>query len=254
MKNEIQGLYLSAFQKKAKGNDYYLVSVKPSLEKTTYAAFFSMWVGFRKDEKSIAEYEERAISLVDPDGVAGNFKQARQKVAVIDNNIELTAALSIGGHFLIEEKVMTDHWSEILIPKVVIDSYDQGCLDYNLFARPNLARFARGKLRMEILDRDGLRCRVCGKSPDDERYLTLEVHHIKPWEEGGITEPFNLITLCHLCHDGISEVNRRYLLQKIGINFPLQNHKIYGFEKSLRGIAHNSVTFKIERQSGELIT
>lgn len=249
MIHKFQELYLSSFTKKALGREYYLVSVKPAPDNITYAAFFSMWVGFKEDLKGKKLYEERVIGSIDPKGAKDKFKKAGEKVAVIDNENELTAALNIGGHFLIEEDVMKSHWSEILIPRVTIDSYGQGCIDYNLIAKPQLARFAKGKLRMEVMSRDNLCCRVCGKSPDDERYLTLEVHHIKPWEEGGITEPSNLITLCNLCHEGINEVNRYLLWKKIGIDFQFQNHLIYKNVPSLGHIIHNSVIFKIERGS-----
>jgi len=33
--------------------------------------------------------------------------------------------------------------------------------------------------------------------------LVLHVHHIRPWEKVGITDPKNLITLCHTCHTGL---------------------------------------------------
>lgn len=51
--------------------------------------------------------------------------------------------------------------------------------------------------RLEIMQRDGFKCRECGK--DDE---TLHVHHVaysrgEPWD----TPDHLLICLCHECHD-----------------------------------------------------
>lgn len=56
---------------------------------------------------------------------------------------------------------------------------------------------------MAVLCRDNRRCRVCGRRPDDDVDIVLEVHHIRPWAKGGATEMSNLITLCHTCHAGL---------------------------------------------------
>jgi hypothetical protein len=56
---------------------------------------------------------------------------------------------------------------------------------------------------MQVLNRDDRRCRICGRRPDDDTDLVLHVHHIRPWEKGGVTDPTNLITLCHTCHSGL---------------------------------------------------
>lgn len=48
---------------------------------------------------------------------------------------------------------------------------------------------------MGALERDGHRCRECGKAG------VLEVHHVESLEDGG--EPYevgNLLTLCRGCH------------------------------------------------------
>ncbi len=52
------------------------------------------------------------------------------------------------------------------------------------------------KVRLEVLDRDGHKCRVCGA--DDH----LHVHHIEPYAEGQADphRPSNLVTLCYSCH------------------------------------------------------
>jgi len=53
------------------------------------------------------------------------------------------------------------------------------------------------KLRKQVIERDGNKCKVCGK----KRKLT--VHHIKPRDEGGTNALNNLETLCQKCHDEI---------------------------------------------------
>ena len=51
------------------------------------------------------------------------------------------------------------------------------------------------RLRLQILERDGYRCRTC------ERAGRLEVDHIQPIRKGGIEyDPGNLQVLCRGCH------------------------------------------------------
>ena len=51
------------------------------------------------------------------------------------------------------------------------------------------------RVRRRILDRDGYRCRECGKPG------RLEVHHRVPLARGGAAlDPDNLLTLCACCH------------------------------------------------------
>ena len=57
-------------------------------------------------------------------------------------------------------------------------------------------------LRIEILKRDGYRCRICGRSAQDG--VKLEVDHIVPVSKGGKTVASNLQTLCWDCNRGKS--------------------------------------------------
>ncbi len=56
------------------------------------------------------------------------------------------------------------------------------------------------KLRYAILQRDGSKCRRCGKTIDDG--VKLEVDHKVPVEWGGTNDPENLWTLCNGCNGG----------------------------------------------------
>jgi hypothetical protein len=56
----------------------------------------------------------------------------------------------------------------------------------------------------EIDRRDGRECRACGRKSDPEKVgLTTRGHraHIVYASAGGSMEPFNRITLCHICHN-----------------------------------------------------
>lgn len=59
------------------------------------------------------------------------------------------------------------------------------------------------KLRYAILQRDGFRCQICGRSQEDG--VKLHVDHIIPVSKGGLTTPDNLRTLCDECNLGKSD-------------------------------------------------
>ena len=51
--------------------------------------------------------------------------------------------------------------------------------------------------REQVLERDGYRCRQCGKAAGRSN---LEVHHVEPTHLGGSDDLGNLVTLCRGCH------------------------------------------------------
>ena len=65
----------------------------------------------------------------------------------------------------------------------------------------SLCRVERGevsnKLRFEIFERDGYKCRYCGRSEDE---CSLQIDHIKPISKGGKSTYDNLQTLCEDCN------------------------------------------------------
>lgn len=57
-------------------------------------------------------------------------------------------------------------------------------------------------LRWRVANRDGFRCRHCGKSPANTPGVILHFDHIVPWSNGGDTVFENLQTLCSKCNLG----------------------------------------------------
>lgn len=57
-------------------------------------------------------------------------------------------------------------------------------------------------LRMQVLQQDNFRCRICGASADEG--ARLEVDHIVPVSRGGTNDRNNLQTLCEKCNVGKS--------------------------------------------------
>lgn len=67
-------------------------------------------------------------------------------------------------------------------------------------------RFFTGKLRTAILERDGHRCTLCGKTPADG--IRLEVDHVLEFEDGGETTYENGKTICSECNKGKSAAKK----------------------------------------------
>lgn len=59
------------------------------------------------------------------------------------------------------------------------------------------------RLRFEVFKRDGFLCRYCGKQPPE---VVLEIDHIEPVVDGGVTEELNLVTACAACNGGKAAV------------------------------------------------
>lgn len=68
------------------------------------------------------------------------------------------------------------------------------------FRRKNERRKVTPSLRLQIIERDGRRCCICGRSAREG--VTLEVDHIVPISKGGETTYDNLQTLCWDCNRG----------------------------------------------------
>ena len=66
-----------------------------------------------------------------------------------------------------------------------------------------------GQLRNRVRERDGKRCRSCGK-PQNERFK-LDVHHLD--ETKSKHDVSNLVSLCRSCHLGITYGSLRIAIQ-----------------------------------------
>jgi hypothetical protein len=129
--------------------------------------------------------------------------QVGQPYIAVHTTDEMVLFLLAGGNALVEQNLARDFFPFLLAPTPVAYDGETGFVSLDLVGENAFRRAPTPKLRMEILKRDGRRCRICGRNPDDHLDVVLHVHHIRPWERGGITDPKNLITLCHTCHAGL---------------------------------------------------
>jgi 5-methylcytosine-specific restriction endonuclease McrA len=57
------------------------------------------------------------------------------------------------------------------------------------------------RTRFKVLERDGHRCRYCGRTASE---IALDVDHVKPVREGGTDDMDNLVAACIDCNSGKS--------------------------------------------------
>ena len=59
------------------------------------------------------------------------------------------------------------------------------------------------RLRFEVFKRDGFECAYCGATPPS---VILELDHVTPISQGGLTEIDNLVTACFSCNRGKANI------------------------------------------------
>ena len=115
----------------------------------------------------------------------------------------LSCFLRLGGNALVAEDIAQRHLASFVEPHDVAAHGPLGFIKYKPDAREVKARAPTPTQRMRILERDGYRCQICGERPSNNEHIVLNVHHIRPFGEGGLTIDEKVITLCHTCHRGL---------------------------------------------------
>lgn len=159
----------------------------------------TQWAGWANEDR---REELRCARLVFPQYVE-IWKLLSEPYAVVHTADELALFLLGGGNALVEESLGRHVFSDILGADRSIRDGAVGFVSPSLLPETAFKRAPTAKVRMQVLKRDRYRCRICGRDPDDHFDVVLHVHHIRPWKKGGITDPKNLITLCHTCHAGL---------------------------------------------------
>lgn len=180
--------------------EYFAVTVLQTESGGMGYTCFSGWVGYT-DEKPRREI--RQASLVIADRVVRSWRAVGQTALVVNTVDDLCLLFGFGGNAVVEKGVAEAIVPEWLAPTVVANVGEFGFAALRALPQSALNRAPTHKHRMQIIKRDGYRCRVCGRSPRDHVDLELHVHHIRPWAAGGLTEDSNLMTLCHTCHNGL---------------------------------------------------
>ena len=179
--------------------EYYAFNIGMDEDGTMYHSSYTIWVGFADDDHRI---ELRAPDLINAVRYCETFRGMGLGVAVVNDADDLPVLLCLGGRGLVEETVAKAHLADWLAPAPQIP-LDVGFTNLSVPVKQALKRAPTPTLRMTVLKRDRYRCRICGRSPDNYSDVELHIHHIRPWAKKGVTDPINLITLCHTCHKGL---------------------------------------------------
>jgi hypothetical protein len=160
----------------------------------------SSFVGW---EDSKRRWELRGPRILTKDFSEG-WKALNQPFVFVHSYEDLFVFLISGGNALVEVGVAEKKLSDLLKPSAVAPHGPAGFKALDSVDPAARNRAPTPKVRMEVLNRDNRRCKICGRRPDDYTDLELHVHHIRPSATGGLSVAENLITLCDTCHTGLN--------------------------------------------------
>lgn len=213
---------------------YYGLTLGTDHEGNVVWSSVSKWVsGGSKDR-----WEMRAPDLVDPRRMGAAWRVIGQPFLVVNNRRSLGFFLKMGGNALVEQST-AQRWLQNVLQPVECGPSVMSEPPRPLTTVPPMAlnRAPTKKMRMDILRRDDFRCRICGRRATDHVDVELHVHHILPYGIGGLTEPDNLITLCHSCHYGLDphfEVRLLWMVREKTFPYEIDINQIRGYEESVR--------------------
>jgi hypothetical protein len=159
----------------------------------------SIWAGYADADRKIELREARVVDL----RMGEVWRSLGQPFVFVKQAEHLAVYLRTGGHALVLSSVAEGIVPDMLKPDATCQLGEAGFMAKTLVNDAAFKKAPTPKLRMEVLRRDRRRCRICGRNPDDDTDIVLNVHHIRPWAMRGLTALQNLITLCHTCHRGL---------------------------------------------------
>jgi hypothetical protein len=183
------------------GKAYYRLTRLATDDGKLLKSLDTQWVGFTQ---SRPRREIREASRLDGPKCRSNLSSMGQTCLLINSEEELSLWYAFGGHAVIIEEVAKARLASDIAPREVAQASGAvGFVDILSLESAQLQHAPSKAMRMKVLNRDGRRCFICGRSPANHVDLELHVHHIVPWGNGGITEQENLVTLCGTCHGGL---------------------------------------------------
>lgn len=165
--------------------------------------------------------ERRRASYVKPATWRKSMSDLREVPITVDDKRSMLVWLLLGGEALVESSFARKHFPESLEPhECGRIAGDLGWHSTENMDSTVLRHAPSAKVRVEVLVRDNRRCRLCGRSPDEDTHAFLEAHHGVPWGDrhSGLTVKENLFTFCNSCHKGISNGLEAVSLSAIGVS------------------------------------
>lgn len=157
------------------------------------------WIGWADAKRRVE------LRVSDPVSIryADKLEQCGVSWLYVVFDLDVLLFMRAGGAALVERALAEEYFPRIVEPAEAYLYGRSGFVEEGLLARGARSRRATAARRKAILARDRGRCRLCRRDPKDFIDMELEVHHIRPWAEGGTTDPTNLITLCRRCHKAL---------------------------------------------------
>ena len=170
---------------------------------------------FSRFTESTPRREIRVPRVVIPEQLIDFWKRWGQPYVVVRSCRDLGLFLIVGGNALVDVDLVAEHFD--FLRKGVEVAPDGICSSIEAFRIRAMHNGPQQtpKRRMEVLNRDRHRCVICGRQEGVNVDFELNVHHIRPRAEGGLTKPNNLITICRRCHKGLNPHYDRDLFEKL---------------------------------------
>jgi len=182
----------------------------------------TQWVGFESTKPMV---ELREASTVVPERVVKVFAELGLPLDIVNTLDGAGRLIGFGGFALVEKSLAEKAFPQWLRAEQVLPHGSLGFASVPAGRKELERRAPTPKMRMKVLKRDQLRCRICGRSADSSSDIELHVHHIRPVGKGGATIESNLVTLCRTCHNGLDPHYDLSLYKLIGVDKYADTHK-----------------------------
>jgi hypothetical protein len=179
---------------------YYAITLLGTADGKMQWTAYTHWVGWVDGKPG---REIRQASLVHAERMADTWTAMGEGCLVVNGTAALLVYFRLGGNALVVKEIGEKYFSDAIRANETAYDGAMGFKAASDLPAHVFKRAPRPKHRMKIIQRDHYRCKICGRRPDDYTDIELHVHHIRPWEKGGLTEDDNLLTLCDTCHDGL---------------------------------------------------
>lgn len=201
--------------------EYYALTLTVDEEGRLWQTTQTHFMGWANDNGKPG-VELRAPSLVDPLEMIARWKAIGEFPTAVINNAAQYAQYYcyLGGNAVIErglaEAQLPDRFRASPAVRMGMAAGFSGSKED---VRAAARRFPAPKSRMAVLRRDSYRCGICGRNAGDSLDLRLHTHHILEYAAGGPTLPWNLVTLCQTCHEGLGPEEQHHLYEKTDRSF-----------------------------------
>ena len=163
----------------------------------------SAFAGYPDDDAPAKGVERRSARFANLGDMPGFWKEADQGWIVVHNTQQLGVFSHMRGNALMARDFTLQHFPFWVEPESFAHLGALGFTPYDPDSREATKRRPLRRQRQRVLERDGHRCQKPGcETPEDEQ-VDLQLHHIRPVKDGGLTVDDNLITLCSTCHDNL---------------------------------------------------